>query len=179
MLAQLDLDRLHPTGAAEALSFDMRCVGNSRLELLRQHLDEDAEVSRVCANRRREELEILPPDGGLDRRELAGQPVDVELVDPLGPVEILELVLAEIAEGDPVQLVVEENGCGRLRGEHLGSMAGGHDPRGPVHADPVVAPLLGYDGLACVHAHPHTQLGTVGPCVRGEATAASWARGKT
>ena len=47
-------------------------------------------------------------------------------------------------------------------------MACGHDPRGPVHAYPVVAAVLRYHGLACVHSHSHTQRGTVGPCVRGQ-----------
>ena len=93
-------------------------------------------------------------------------PVDLKLVDPLGAGEVLELVLAEVADGDPVELVVGEHGRCRLRGEDLAAVARGHDPRGAVHAHPVVAALVGEDRLAGVQAHAHAQLRALGPVVR-------------
>ncbi len=105
----------------------------------------------------------------LQRRKVAlANPVDLELVDPLGAREVLEVVLAEVAERDSFELVVVEHGRCRLRGEDLPAVTGRHDPRGAVHAHPVVAALLGEVRLAGVQAHAHAQLGALGPVVRRE-----------
>ena len=100
------------------------------------------------------ELVLAPGVGGgrvgrPQRRELRRQAVDVELVDALRAVEVLEPVLAEVADAQPRQLVVLEHGRGRLREQHLAAVAGRHDARRAVHAQPVV-PLLADRRLAGV-----------------------------
>jgi len=46
---------------------------------------------------------------GLGRSKVVQQSVDEELVDPFSPVDVLEPVVAEVAQGDSFQLVVFED----------------------------------------------------------------------
>src|SRR5689334_8363743 len=77
-------------------------------------------------------------------------------------------MLAQIAERHPLQLVVREQRGRRLRGEHLATVARRHDPRGAMHAHPVVTALVGQDRLARVHPYTDAKLSTLGPGVRRE-----------
>ena len=77
-------------------------------------------------------------------------------------------MLAKVAERDLVQLVVAEHRRGRLRGEHLPAMAGGHDPRRPMDADAVIATLVGKNRLCGMHPHPNPELPVIGPRVGGK-----------
>jgi len=85
--------------------------------------------------------------------------------------KVLEVVLAEVAQRDVVEIVVGEDGRGGLGREDLPAVAGGHDSRGPVDAHPVVAALVGEDGLAGVHPHADAEHRTLRPVVRCERTA--------
>ena len=64
------------------------------------------------------------------RRELVRQPVDHELREPLRPRQVLEPVLAEVAQRDPVGQLVLDQLARRLRDQHLPAVSGRADPRG-------------------------------------------------
>ena len=63
----------------------------------------------------------------LDRREL----LVAELVEPLGPRQVLEPLLAEVEELDLRHELARD-----LRDEHLPAVAGRRDPRGAVTSMP-------------------------------------------
>ena len=92
----------------------------------------------------------------LQQREVAREPVDLELVDALRRAEILEAVHAQVAD-----VRVHER-TGRLRQEHLPAVADGGDPRALVHVEADVS-LLGQPRLARVQPHPHAYR-PVGQC---------------
>ena len=56
-------------------------------------------------------------------------PGPVELVETLGGREILQLVLPEVAYPEVAKRLVADGEPGRLRDEHLTSVAGRADPR--------------------------------------------------
>jgi hypothetical protein len=89
----------------------------------------------------------------LQRRELRRQPVDLELVEPLGLREILQPVLPEVAQARPV---VEEDPR-RLGEQHLAAVPRGHHARGVVDVEPDVA-TVHEPRLAGVQAHADAQL---------------------
>src|SRR5207247_8265494 len=78
------------------------------------------------------------PPGRWKHRFQAG---DVELVDALRPIEVLEPVLAEVAQGGSLELCVLENGRGCQRDEDLAPVSCSHDPGRAVHAQAVVTPV--------------------------------------
>ncbi len=84
----------------------------------------------------------------LQRRELGGEPVDLELEDALRDTQVLEAVRAEVAH-----VGVDERPRG-LRQEHLPSVTDGRDPSSLVDVEADV-PLVGEPGLARVQPHPH------------------------
>ena len=90
-----------------------------------------------------------------------------ELVDALGPVEVLQLVRAQVAQFDAGKLVVlqQRNRC--LREQHLATVTRRANPGGPVHAESEVA-VLRDRRFARVHSHAHAQVGAIRPLVRGE-----------
>jgi hypothetical protein len=100
-------------------------------------------------------------------RKLQWEALDVELVDVLGSIEVLEAMLAEVAEADSRQLVILEDGAGRLRKQYLPAVPRRRDPRRAMDAETVVA-LVADAGLARVHAHSHTTLHSVRPGMLGE-----------
>ena len=67
------------------------------------------------------------------------QPVDHELREPLRPRQVLEPVLAEVAQLDAVGQLGLDQLAGRLREQHLPAVAGGADPRGARHVEADVA----------------------------------------
>src|SRR2546426_4865032 len=90
-----------------------------------------------------------------------------ELVDALGPIEVLEPVLTEVMERGSLQLGVLEHGGRCERNEYLASVRPGHDPRGAVHAEAVV-PLIRHGRLGCVDAHSHAKAASRRPFLRSE-----------
>ena len=141
----------------------------------RQHTRERADHDRPAIERPTEtgggfdELVLLSGVGGrrvagAKRRKLCREPLDIELVDALGTVEVLEPELAEVAFVHAGQLVVGEHRRRRLRGQDLAAVARGHDPRRAMDAHPVIAGLRD-QGLAGVEPHPHQQLAIFGPDV--------------
>ena len=107
------------------------------------------ELRRAADERRARGRQVL--HARLDRlqqREVAREPVDLELVDALRRAQILEAVHAEVAD-----VRVDER-TGRLRQEHLPAVADGGDPRALVHVEADVS-LLGQPRLARVQPHPH------------------------
>ncbi len=73
------------------------------------------------------------------RRELARQPLDHELREPLRPGQVLEPVLTEVAQRDPVRQLVLDQLARRLRDHHLPAVTGRADPRGARHVEADVA----------------------------------------
>jgi len=100
------------------------------------------------------------------RRKVAGQGRIDELEEMLRLGQVLQSVVAEVAEPDADVLVLEQI-ARRVRDEHLAAVAGGADARAAVDADAYVA-LPGRRHLAGVDADPHAQRTTLGPVVPGE-----------
>jgi hypothetical protein len=70
-------------------------------------------------------------------REVAGQPIGHELKDTLWAIDVLELVVAEIAQGHAGDLVVvSDPGC-RAREEHLPAVRDCADSGGAMDGNPV------------------------------------------
>jgi hypothetical protein len=83
-------------------------------------------------------------------QSLQGRKIAVaELVDPLRRRQILQPVLAEIA-----QSIAADEVTRRLRHQHLATVPRRRDPRRPMHVDPHI-PLPGHGRLAGVHADSH------------------------
>jgi hypothetical protein len=77
----------------------------------------------------------------LQRRELGGEPCDLQLEHSLRPNEILEPVLAEVAQADALEIEILDDSRGRGREEDLPAVTGGADPSRAIHADPNVPAL--------------------------------------
>jgi len=88
-----------------------------------------------------------------------------ELEQTLRPVEVLEVVLPEVAHLDAVELLCLAERGRRLRHEDLAAVRGRADARRQVEAEAEVALLL-HSRLAGVEPHPNAQLGAVRPLVR-------------
>ena len=104
---------------------------------------------------------------GAERRERRRQPVDLELHDALGLVDVLEADRAELDLAHAVGQRARHERGGRRGQQDLPAVAGGADPRGAMDVDPDVA-LLSDDGLAGVDAHADAELGPVRPVVARE-----------
>jgi len=99
-------------------------------------------------------------------RELGWETVRCHLVQAHGPVEVLEPLLAEVAEEDvQVLLLVLEQRLRRLRDEHLTTVASGADAGGAVDRQAGIAAVR-YNRLAGVDPHPHLHLHPVRPAMR-------------
>src|SRR4029077_2922433 len=92
------------------------------------------------------------------RRELARQPGDHELGESLRARQVLEPVLAEVAERDAVRKLVLDQLARRLREQRLAAVRGGADPGGARDIEPDV-PGGCTVWLAGVEADPHGQPG--------------------
>jgi hypothetical protein len=87
-------------------------------------------------------------------------------MEALWPAEVLEAVLAEVAESEPVQRLWEQI-ARRLREENLCAMRRRGDSRGPVHVEADIT--VGCWGrLAGVQPHTHADARVLGPFVRSE-----------
>ena len=69
----------------------------------------------------------------LERRELGLEPLDDELVQPLGPIDVLEPVGAELSDGDASHLVLDQL-AGRAREQHLAAVADRPDAGRAMHS---------------------------------------------
>src|SRR5262245_50060065 len=103
----------------------------------------------------------------LEWRKITRQALDLELEDPLRPIDVLEPKLAQIAQADVRREVVLDKLAGRVREQHLSAMPGPADAGRTVDAETDVT-ALGGDGLARVDSHSHTELHSLGPPVPGE-----------
>ena len=97
------------------------------------------------------------------RRELARQPLDLELVEPDRLQHVLQPLRPQITQRHPV----EQRG-GRLRDKHLATVPGRHDPRRPMHIHPHVL-RRHRQRLPGMHTHPHPQPTLVRPLHRRQA----------
>jgi hypothetical protein len=90
-----------------------------------------------------------------------------DLAEPLGLQEVLEAVLAEVAQGRAVgEVALDQRPCGRAE-QDLPAVAGSGDPRGAVDVNPDVA-LAAERPQAGVQAYPHPDVDVVGPTAGGE-----------
>ncbi len=111
---------------------------------------EDLGELGVPADERRGRHGQVGPVQALQRREV----VVAELVDPLGSGQVLEPVLAEVAQRRDVRQPVRcEQRRGRGGDQHLPAVPAGRDPRRAVDVLADVA-LVGDVRSAGVHAHP-------------------------
>ena len=102
------------------------------------------------------------------RREPGRQAVGDQLVERLGCGQVLEPVGAQRDGARPVRPVPLQEGLGRPGQQDLPAVAGGGDPRDPVHVHPDVA-VAGRRPLAGVDADPDPHLPPAGPGVGGQA----------
>ncbi len=112
--------------------------------------------------------ELLGGGGG---RGVVGEVGGDELEDVLAVAQILQAVLAEIAEGDVLGQVVADHLLGGEGEEDLAAVAGGHEAGGAVEGGAEVVAAAGV-GRAGVDAHAHPQIGEIGieraPILGGE-----------
>jgi hypothetical protein len=98
-------------------------------------------------------------------RGVSSSPGRGELEQPDRPVQVLELLLAQVGQGEPgvVFLLIGDDRLGRLRDQHLAAASGGADPRRPVHRQPGI-PSPARDRVPGVNAdpHPHPPIGRPG-----------------
>jgi hypothetical protein len=109
---------------------------------VREHRDELLELALAPDEGHRDDWEVRGVEGP-QRREVAS----AELEQALRSGQILQPVLAEIAEGD-----ISDEATGRLGEDDLSPVSGAGDSRRAVDVDADVA-LLGHDRLAGVEAH--------------------------
>jgi len=100
-------------------------------------------------------------------REALLQTGRIKLIQTLWAIEVLQPVLAEVAEVRAVELGVLKDGRRRERDEHLPAVSRRHDASGAVHAEAVVA-LVGRARLGGVYAHSDPHVAFFRPVVRRE-----------
>ncbi len=93
-----------------------------------------------------------------------------ELEDALGAPEVLEPVLAEVAQARAVREVVRGEGRGGRRQEHLPAVPGGHDPGGAVDGRTEVVVAAPF-GVPAMDADPDAERPGLRPCRRRRARA--------
>ena len=97
---------------------------------------------------------------GPQRRELVGHAADDELADALRPGEVLEAVLAQVAQRRAFGQGARDQRAGRVGQDHLAAMSRAGDARRAVHVEAHVIGVRGDHALARVqaHAHPHGRI---------------------
>jgi hypothetical protein len=105
--------------------------------------------------------------GGPRRRKGRRQTGDDELRQSLRPVEVLQPVLAHVAELDVRWQLLLDQPARDAREQNLAAVRRRRDPRRTVNAEADVA-LATDTRLAGVQAHPHLHVGVVGPLVLRE-----------
>jgi hypothetical protein len=88
------------------------------------------------------------------RGEVTLESVADELKDPLRPAQILQTVLAEIAQDEFLGQVVTDQLSRGLRDKHLATMPCGGNPGAPVNVHSDVA-FIRLQRLTCVDSHPN------------------------
>src|SRR5262245_45779425 len=129
-------------------------------------LDPIAEKLGPNLHLRRRGRERLGDPRRLERRKLARESSDVELVEPLVALEVLEAVRAEIADRDACEPALQEL-ASRVREENLPTVGDGADAGRAVDSKADV-PFLPDDRLSGMQTHSYAQLGVVWPRVLGE-----------
>jgi hypothetical protein len=104
-----------------------------------------------------------------ERRELPGQARDLELVEPLGPLDVRQRGLAEVAQPQVGPELAAHQGRRGAREQHLAAVPRVADPRRLVHRQADVA-VRADARLAGVQAHPDANVDVVGPLLLGERT---------
>ncbi len=114
--------------------------------------------------------------GGPQRGERIGEAGYHQLPDPLGPIEVLQPVFAEIPDVETGgQTVLHERVRG-LRQQHLTAVSRGTQPGGAMHSEPdeTVGPRGWFGG---VDAHPHADPGVGRPGVGRQGVLSGHSRG--
>jgi hypothetical protein len=91
------------------------------------------------------------------RREALREVAVDELVHALGPQQVLQPVLAQVAQGNPDWQGVPGELRGGRREHHLAPVGGGGQPGATVQRRPEVVPVLEFD-LARVQPHPDAEV---------------------
>ncbi len=102
---------------------------------------------------------------GIERsegREVGRQAGGDDLDDPHRRAQVLEPVVAEVPQRDPVDRAIDELVPDQAGGEDLAAVGQARDPRRPVDAQPDKA-LPGLFGTAGVDAHPDLDRRVIGP----------------
>src|SRR5579872_3284186 len=103
----------------------------------------------------------------IERREIAGQARDDELVEVAGSSQVLEAMLAQITQGHPLRQSVLHQFSRCLGEQHLSPVSSAHDTCSAmhIHADVAVSRSL---RLACMQTHAHLHRRTMWKGVGGE-----------
>jgi hypothetical protein len=99
--------------------------------------------------------------------EVARQSFDHELEDALASGEVLQRLIAQVAQSNAWDLLVIDDSGRRTRQQDLAAARDHADPRCPMDGDPHV-PLVASVSLACVKAHAHRDPATALPRLTGE-----------
>ena len=110
---------------------------------------------------------VRPEVEGRERRKLRSQCGMAELEQVLGAAQVLQAVLAQVAQGDARGKLPADERRGRLGQQDLSAVTGRHDPRRAVdgRAEEVAAARI---GVAGVDAHPDADRARVRPGLRSE-----------
>src|SRR2546425_338057 len=131
------------------LSRAARSCKGDEARLVTKQIADSGKLSGAANERARFRREIGVAQAA-ERRELGDEIEANELEEPLGLLQILETVLAEIAK---LKLRAEQ-GSGRPRDEHLSAVSCSADARSAVHVEAHIA-FIGAGRLACVDSHTH------------------------
>ncbi len=114
-----------------------------------------APIARASASKRVLPIPALP---SLRRRRLGGnrarQIVELERIQPFGPLEPFQQPLAEITQLPARRQIVLDDPRDRAGDENLASTRGRPDPRGEVDRKTDIA-AVAQSRLACIEPHPH------------------------
>ena len=121
--------------------------------LLDEHVLPTGEVGHQQRDEVRERVGSVQRLQGRERRR---ESRDVELEEPLGPLDVLQPVLTKVVQLDAVDRQVLDDPRGRVREQDLTSVTGCADARGAVHADADVT-LVRHERLRGMDAHAHAQ----------------------
>ena len=174
------LDEPHAVGVvAQSASGDLEAEarlpgaarpGEGQQAVIRQQSADGVDL-RVAAEERRQagRKVVRRRVEGADRGEVVQQPTDDELPEALRMLEVLEPVLAEVAQLDAVGEGVLHQRAGRVRQQHLPAVRDARDAAGPVDVEADIG-LRRQAGLAGVQADADPHLGVLGPRLRRQRT---------
>ena len=177
-LTGAEIDEEHPVGVTiEPFPGDLeREPGLARAAGTRQREQAGAvqqavdlhDLGRPADEGRSQRGQVRPPRiERAQRREVGVEPVDRQIVQMLGAIEILETVDAEVAERDALGERIRQERPRRFGDHDLAAVARGSDPCRTVDVDPDVV-VAAQDTVAAVQTHPDANLAAVGPRVGRE-----------